>query len=68
LHHDIIEDGAKDTSHHLGGKGCFRGQLALLSQLEISKEIFSLLNSIESEDCEIHVCFSQLVYEVKNLG
>lgn len=61
LHHDIVENGAENASHHLSGEGCFRGQLALLCQLKVSKEIFSLLNRIKCEHREVQICFSQSV-------
>lgn len=58
FHHDVVENRAKDAPHHLGSERCFGRQLDLLSQFQISEEVLSLLNSIEREDCEVHVRFS----------
>lgn len=56
LHHHVVEDGADDGSEHLCGKSTLGGQMDQLGELEITAEPLSLLDAIEAEDCEVHVC------------
>jgi len=55
LHHDVVEDGANDSAHHLRSEGAFRGQVDQLGELEITAEPLALLDAVEAEDCEVHI-------------
>jgi hypothetical protein len=56
FHHDIVEDGPDDSSHHLGGKCTLGRQVHQLSNFEITAEPLSLLDTVESKDSEVHIC------------
>ena len=59
-HHDVVEDGADDAASHLGCEGRFGGEVSELGELEVTKEELALLDGVEAEDGEIHVCFMEV--------
>lgn len=57
LHHNVIEDGAEDAAPHLGGEGGFGGEMGELGELKVAEEELALLDAVEAEDGEVHVCW-----------
>ena len=56
LHHNVIEDGSEHTADDLGSEGTFWRELSLLRKLQIAQEVLALLQGVECQDQEIHVC------------
>lgn len=56
LHDDVVEDGADDGTDHLRGEGGFGREVGELGDFEIAAEPLALLDAVEAEDGEVHVC------------
>ena len=43
LHHDVIENSSKYTANDLGGEGTLWREFGLLSELQVTEEVLTLL-------------------------